>query len=270
MDPRLFHIFGPIWINSYGLMISLGLLVTALLSYHSSLRKRLVSGDFYLNTIFFATIVGFIGGRIMYLFTNWQSFAANPIEVLYPWEGGFSLLGSFVCVPLFLWWYLSRNQVPILPFFDFVALYIPLLQAIARIGCHLAGCCYGISISKQTWYSIIYNHPDSLAPLHVFLHPTQLYSSALSFIIFCILQISALVLLKTPGKITALFFALEGFARFIIDFWRGDRCGLLTLGGAQSTYSDFVSISSYQLLALILSLGGIIGFFILKKNRDTK
>ena len=267
MNPRLLHLFGPIWINSYGLMIAIGLLITLFFSYHCSLRKKLASGDFFLNTVFLATIAGFIGGRMLFVMLDWQAFANNPIEVFFPWEGGYSLLGAFIAIPLFLLWHLGRHNIPILSFFDLLSLYVPLLQAIARLGCFFAGCCYGLTIPTKTWYSVIYTNPDALAPLYVFLHPTQLYSSIASFLIFCILRLLSIVLLDTPGKITSLFFILEGAARFTVDFWRGDRDGFLSIGGSQSTISSFISISLYQLIALGFCILGIIGFIICNRKK---
>lgn len=264
MNPRLLHLFGPFWINSYGLMIALGLLITLFIAYNNSLRKKLCSGDFFLNSVFMATIAGFIGGRILFVLLDWQAFAAHPIEIFYPWEGGYSLLGAFLTVPLFLLWHLNRSNIKILSFFDLLSLYVPLLQAISRIGCFFAGCCYGITMTTKTWYSVMYTNPDSLAPLYVFMHPAQLYSSCASFFIFCILRFLSIICLDTPGRITSLFFILEGAARFIVDFWRGDRDGLITIGGSQSTYSHFISISPYQLLALCFCILGIIGLFIFK------
>ena len=264
MNPKLLHIFGPLWINSYGLMIAIGLLLSLFISYNSSLRKKLVSGDFFLNTIFIATIAGFIGGRLLFLVADWEQFAQNPIEILYPWEGGYSLLGAFIIVPLILIWHLRQHQVPVLQFFDFLSLYVPLLQSVSRLGCFFAGCCYGIALAEPTWYSVLYSNPNSLAPLHTFLHPTQLYSSLASLIIFGILQLLSLIFLTTPGRITSLFFILEGMARFIVDFWRGDRDGFLSIGGSYSTFSSFISISPYQLLALGFCILGVIGFFVCK------
>jgi phosphatidylglycerol:prolipoprotein diacylglycerol transferase len=269
MNPRLLHLFGPLWINSYGLMIALGLLLTLFISYNSSLRKKISSGDFFLNTVFMSTITGFIGGRLLFVILDWQAFSAHPIEILYPWEGGYSLLGAFLVVPVFLLWHLNRSNIPVLSFFDLLSLYVPLLQAISRLGCFFAGCCYGIQLTSKTWYSIMYTNPDSLAPLYVFLHPTQLYSSLASLAIFCILRVLSIVFLETPGRITSLFFILEGAARFIVDFWRGDRDGCVSIGGSQSTCSVFIAISAYQLLALGFCILGIIGLFVFNKSQST-
>ncbi len=89
---------------------------------------------------------------------------------------------------------------------DIVAIYAPLLQSIARIGCLFAGCCHGIATTVP--WAISYNDPTSFAPLGIPLHPTQIYSSLLLFGIFLILRFVA-TKPQPAGKILTLYLYLQ-------------------------------------------------------------
>ena len=89
---------------------------------------------------------------------------------------------------------------------------------------------------------------DSLAPLFVSLHPTQLYSSLLLFLIFLFLYYQKTVLEKSPGSSLSLYLLLISSERFIVDFWRGDRAIVLL---------DVISV--YQCVAGALFVCAAIG-----------
>jgi phosphatidylglycerol---prolipoprotein diacylglyceryl transferase len=173
MYPKLLHIYGPLYLQSYGLCIALGLTVFAWLLYRDKRRRQIMNDDQFHTLILIGAISGIVGGRILYFMTE------VPIHQFYQffefWQGGFAVLGSVLGVLLVIPWCLKKYNLPGLPLLDRVALYGPLLQGISRIGCFLAGCCYG----KQTLlpWAITYSNPECMAPLGIALHPTQLYSA---------------------------------------------------------------------------------------------
>lgn len=224
MCPRILHIYGPLWVNGYGLMIGLGLLLFVFLTYNHPWRKRLLGGEEYLNTLFIGFLAAVFGGRLLFVALNWQSFSQNFFETFYPWVGGFSLFGSILAVLLIVSFYLKKLNVRALPFFDLIALHIPLLQAVARIGCFLAGCCYGVCASSNLTWAVTFTNPDGLAPLGIALHPAQLYSTGASLLIFIFLQILAKkITFLRSGTILFIYLMLESVSRFTVDFFRADR-----------------------------------------------
>jgi phosphatidylglycerol---prolipoprotein diacylglyceryl transferase len=260
MCPRLLTIYGPIAIQSYGFMIVVGLLVFLGITYFHPRRIKLMPGDVYLNAVFMALLVGVLGGRILGVIADWPSFRLNPIEVFYPWVGGFVVLGAIVAIvtimPLYLWWY----RVPILASLDFAAVYAPLLQAIARFGCLFAGCCYGAQAASSFWWTMTFTNPEAHMPPHLLgipLLPTQLYAAALSAAIFVVM----LLLQRYFTRLgQALFFYLmsENVARFTVDFWRGDRGLLQPFFGYQ--FSQF-QIYSLFFLVVCVFIFLVISFF---------
>ncbi len=94
---------------------------------------------------------------------------------------------------------------------------IPLIHGIARIGCHIVGCCYGAPTSLPI--GIVYTESIS-APLNVPLLPTQLCEVIWNGVIFIVL----LILLRKRSALLSLgvYSVMYSTARFIIEFFRGD------------------------------------------------
>jgi len=219
MTRELIHLYGPLSIQSFGLAIVIGLIIFAWLVQRHPLRKKIISRETFYNTLLLSIFIGFAGGRFLYVITNWQEFTL--LETIQIWQGGFSLLGGFISILLFVPLYLIKKNVPIIPFTDLVSIHAPLLQAISRIGCFLAGCCFGRATNLP--WGIIYTDPESFAPCNVSIHPTQLYSALASFGIFLLLYFGIQRLKIKPGQLTALFLILSSLERFFVDFLRADR-----------------------------------------------
>lgn len=218
MQPTLLHIYGPFSIQWYGVCI-----VCAAIIFFVALKrdKKLTNiiHDEHLTDLFtLGTISAIIGGRLLYVLHNQDDFA-NWLDYFALWHGGFSILGSLsailVTAPLFL----KYHAIPISPLLDRVAIYAPILQGLSRIGCFFAGCCYG----AQT------DVPWAVHCQSVWVHPTQLYSTAHLLLIFCFLHFIAQHVVKKDGQLLSIYLLLVSFERFFVDFWRGDR-ELIALG----------------------------------------
>ena len=260
MYPRLVHIYGPLWIQSYGFMIVFGLLVFLVLTYHHPIRKRIIAGEVYLNAVFTCLVAGIVGGRILFIITEWSQFSSNWLEVFYPWTGGFAILGAIlgilITAPIYFLW----HRVPILPILDLAAVYAPLMQALGRVGCFLAGCCYGRALEYPAWWSVTFTHYDGYLPLEMIgvpLYPTQLYACFASLAIFFIMYGIVTRYCKRNGQWITLYLVLENAARFVVDFWRADQAALYRIPGVPG-----LLLSDMQLLALVLGSLGLLFFCI--------
>ena len=260
MYPRLLHIYGPLWIYSYGVMIAVGFVVFIGLTLRHSLRKTFISKEIFLNTIFAGFLGGVIGGRMLHVVVNMQDFLSNPLEIFYPWVPGFAVLGSMIGALGFVLFYLARHHVPILPMLDLAALYAPLFQSIARFGCLFAGCCYGCS-THVPW-AIIFSCPEGFAPLNIPLHPAQLYASLASFIIFVVVQSVFHFITPRFGVLFGLYLMLENIARFIVDFWRGDRGELINF--------CWMNLSIFQIFSFIVFVLACISVVVLWVKKPKK
>lgn len=261
MFPRIFHIYGPLWINSYGFMIAVGFLVFVFLMYKHIKKTKIISSNQFFNIIFVGLIGGIVGGRIFFLLTNWEDFVGNWPDFFYPWIGGFGILGVIIGVIVVVSFYLKINKIPILHILDIAAIYAPLFQSIARIGCFLAGCCYGIPVSNHFKLAVIFTNPHSLAPLNIPLHPTQIYLSLTSLFVFLIVFLFSKYFASKFGQILFTYLFLESLSRFTVDFWRGDRVLI----------ACFSFLSYSQVTAFIIFVFALAGFiYVTKKCKISK
>ncbi|MFH1831634.1 MAG: prolipoprotein diacylglyceryl transferase family protein [bacterium] len=251
MFPRLIHIYGPLWIQSYGVMIAIGFLAFLYCTYRHPLRKRLVSGEVYLNAVFLGLIAGIFGGRILFVLTDFREFASNWVDMFYPWIGGFSVLGSIIAVLVTVPLYLKKHikqEGQVLVIFDLAGVYGPLMQSIARIGCFLAGCCYGVPVGGHVWWAVTFTDSVGSAPLCIALHPAQIYSSLFLLGIFIVMRVLVANFMFRPGQLLFLYLILESIERFSVDFFRGDRGALTYL------------LSQVQMISIMLFAFALLGF----------
>jgi len=240
----LFNI-GPVTIHGYGLMIALGILCALLVAGKRAKRKNLDVDLVYglgLAVLFF----GFVGAKLLFCIVELDSIIASPKLILS--GDGFVVYGGIIGGILAAMLYCKRKKVSFLIYFDLLAPSVALAQGFGRIGCFLAGCCYGRETSSPI--GIIF-HNSLFAPNDVRLLPTQLFSSAGDFLIAAVLMVFA-SRPRRVGKTGALYLMLYGAGRFIIEFFRDDYRGSV---GFLST-SQFISI-------IILAIG--IAIFFMKK-----
>ncbi len=241
----LLHIYGPFAIHSYGLMIALGLLIFMFLIRHDARYKTLKLESRFSMIMIIGIIAAIIGGRMLF-FLSYPEQIRNMADFFAFYEGGFSILGSVISVVITIPLYLLYAHIPVIPLLDLLAIYGPLLQSISRIGCLMAGCCYGLP-TTQPW-GIIYTDTSSVAPLYVCMHPTQLYSATLLMLIFAFQYFIGRKLFRYSGQLLCSYLFLIAFERFIVDVWRGDRT------------IDALHLSINQYVALGIMAAGIIGF----------
>lgn len=260
MYPNICQIYGPLYLNSYGLAIFIGILVFIKLANNNKRREKLTSKDNFINIVVYGTLVGVVGGRLLDVLNNYKNYSLY--EALAFWEPGYSVLGSIISITIFLFWYLRKEKIPVSPFLDLVGIYAPLLQSISRIGCFFAGCCFGAKTNLP--WAITYTHPDlatHAAYMFTPIHPTQLYSSAILFVAFLIMLHLAKVV-KTPGLLFTSYLMLSASERFIVDFWRADR--------------EFYNIellkilSIHQWISMVIFMLSFFGFIYLFKSRKVK
>jgi len=139
--------------------------------------------------------------------------------------------------------YCKKKRLPFLRYLDCAAPSIALAQGFGRIGCFLAGCCYGMEMDCPI--SITFTD-SAYAPNNVPLFPTQLASSAFDFVHFAVLCI-LFKYNKKPGKIGAFYLIFYSIGRFVIEFFRGDM-GRGTVG----------TLSTSQFISVFVALAGVI------------
>lgn len=247
---------GPITIHGYGLMIGIGVVVALLLGDYRAKKKGL-NGDLVYGMTFMAVIFGFLAARCLFILTEFKNFLQNPMG--YITGNGFVVYGGIIGGILTLYVYCKVKKVKFLDYLDLMAPSVALAQGFGRIGCLLAGCCYGKETDSV--FGIVFHNSD-FAPNHVKLMPTQIMMSVGDFIIATILLLYAKKD-RSKGKVGTLYLILYSAGRIIIEFFRADDRGSV---GVLST-SQFIGI----IVLVIAILFFVLGFpFIEKKWQPMK
>lgn len=252
MHPILIKI-GPITVYSYGFFIAAAFLLALIFTYYQA-KKNGLSYKIVPDLGFYLILSGIIGSRILYILYKPKYFITNPLAMIQFWKGGLVFIGGALGATLFAWLYLHRKKEPFWKWADSFAPGIALGQGIGRIGCLMAGCCFGKK-SDLPW-AITFQNPESLAPLNIALHPTQAYHSLAGFITFIFL-LSIKRHLKKSGQLFGLLLMCYSLLRFYIEFYRGDF----------REYWGALSVT--QWLSLIVFIVGITIFIYRKKTQIT-
>jgi phosphatidylglycerol:prolipoprotein diacylglycerol transferase len=231
MKPILFKVFG-VNVYGYGTMIAIGI-CTALILLNYRAKKKEYDEDSILNMAIIAIIAGILGGKVLYIITEIKNII-NNINILKDIGSGFVIYGAILGGALGVFFYSKKKGWNILQIFDLIAPTVILAQGFGRIGCFLAGCCYG----KETTLPIGVEFKNSLfVQSGIIRHPTQLYSSAFDFALaFFLLSYDRKE--RKDGKIFSLYVILYSIGRFFVEFLRDDPRGAV---GVLST-SQFISI----------------------------
>jgi phosphatidylglycerol:prolipoprotein diacylglycerol transferase len=251
----LLPLYGPFAIHSYGLAIAIGLFITIYLVRQHPWFKELKLDDRFTEIILLCMISALVGGRLFFVLTEPEHIRSMS-DVWAFWEGGLSLLGGILGILAVLPLYLYRAGIPILRFFDLIALHAPFLQSIARVGCFFAGCCYG-RVTEYSW-GVVYTDELSSAPLNQCIHPAQLYSAFSLLVIFIVLYFFLQKIFTRPGEILCSYLVLIGAERFVTDFWRADQ--------AFFPFDPYHLFSTNQIIALMIVAGALIGFFFIRRD----
>lgn len=231
MHPTLFQI-GPITIHSYGVMIALGVLAALGVGLYRSKAKRL-DQDMVWNLALFGLLGGMVGAKLLYILASLPQIIQNP-ALLLDIGNGFVVYGGIIGGVLTAWFYCRRKKVAAMPYFDLLLPSVSIAQGFGRIGCLLAGCCYGQP--TDAWYGIVFSSSPH-APNNIPLFPSQILSAGGDFAIALILILQARRQ-KYTGQITENYLLLYSVGRFLIEFTRNDFRGNV---GALST-SQFISL----------------------------
>ncbi len=244
MKYQLFQL-GPITVYSYGFMIALGFILCVVLAERRSKAMGLDS-DKIVSLAFWCIGGGLLGAKVLYYVTEIKSIIENP-KILLDVTNGFVVYGGILGGILGGFLFVRRNRLNFLKHFDLAMPSVSLAQGFGRIGCFLAGCCYGRE-TDGSWGVVFHDSP--FAPDGVALIPTQLISSAGDFLICLILCLYARR--KHPdGAVGGLWLLLYSIGRFVIEFFRGDPRGSVGMLSTSQFIAIFILAAGAACIALV-------------------
>ena len=183
---------------------------------------------------------GLVGARLFHVFYEFPQFYIQfPLEAFKLWNGGFVFYGGAIAVFLTSMIYLKKNNLNWKLWADTIAPVAGLGYAFGRLGCFLAGCCYG-SYCDLPW-AIEQKHP------------TQLYALIIeSFIVISLLlfEKKKFRFFKKAGNLFFSWVVLHSLGRIFMEIFRDDPRGFQILNLSISTFLSllFCLLGAWHLL----------------------
>ncbi|SMR83248.1 phosphatidylglycerol:prolipoprotein diacylglycerol transferase [Aliiroseovarius halocynthiae] len=170
-----------------------------------------------------------IGGRLgSVIFYRPDYFFANPWDIPKIWLGGMSFHGGFLGVILVTWLYCRRHKLLTASVADLLAIAAPIGIGLVRVANFINAELWGRP-TDAPWGVIFPGEyaqhcPGWDAAIGACArHPSQLYEALLEGAVLAIVLLYLAFRrgwLKTPGRLTGLFFLGYGLSRFVVEFFR--------------------------------------------------
>lgn len=229
----------------YSVLIVTGICLALWLSIREEKRLGLPK-DTVVDLALWVIPLGIIGARIYYVAFAWDTFAPNPISILYIWRGGMAIyggiIGGFIGIVLFA----RRRLLPLASLTDMIAPGLALAQAIGRWGNYFNMEAYGAEITHAAWQFFpagVFIPAEGGGTWHM---ATFFYESLWDALVFVTLMLFR-PRVRRSGDTTLWYFLLYGAGRLVIEGLRTD-----------SLMASSLRVS--QLLSALLCLGVVIVF----------
>jgi len=238
MHPILFEI-GSWPVYAYGVLLALAYLAALQLAVVRARRAGL-DGARVMDLGIYLIIAALVGAKLLLVVVDFDYFRTQPRELLSLVRAGGVFYGGLLTALVVALWLVRRYQLPMWTTADLFAPGIALGHVIGRLGCLLAGCCYGKPTTVP--WAITFTDPAASqnvgTPLGVPLHPTQIYDAGAELVILILLLVTEKKGKPFPGRTFWLYMLLYAISRFIVEIYRGDQRGEI----AGISTSQFVSI----------------------------
>ena len=237
-------------VSSYGLMLGLGVLVCLLVFHYYS--KKLEYDNKYIDFIEWLALISIASGVLSAcLFQNLYDYINDPEG--FTWSMSLTFMGGlFGGVVVFLSGYAifgrGKYKNNVADLLSISACCITVAHGFGRIGCFLAGCCYGMQ--TDSFLGIDFPYGSSVGKVY----PIQLYEAIFLFLLFGLF--SLLTLKKKNRYCLCYYLASYGIWRFFIEYARDDYRG-----------SFIGSITPSQFWSIVMVIASIILFIYLKYLR---
>jgi phosphatidylglycerol:prolipoprotein diacylglycerol transferase len=254
IDPVREFSLGPLSIHMYGLVIVFGLVLAVIYCMRRADQFGLTE-DHILDGVLWVTPFAFLCARAYYCAFRWDLYAANPISVLYIWQGGIAIYGGVLGAVVGMLVFCKIKKISLGATLDLVLMGFLIGQAIGRWGNFFNREAFGAE--TDAWLRMgLYSPLTDTVTYH---HPTFLYESlwnALGFVVLHFLSKK-----RTFDGQIALGYALwYGLGRTFIEGLRTD-----------SLYIPGTALRVSQVLAAVSCIAAavVLAYFVIKPPKKT-
>lgn len=249
MHPILLEL-GPLTIYSYGVLLASAYLLGLWMAVRRANAAGL-DGNRVLDLGIWVIIAALVGAKALLFIVDFQYFTSSWDNFMTLVRSGGVFYGGLIAAVVVCIYQLKKHKLPLWTSGDLFAPGIALGYMVGRLGCLLAGCCYGRP-TEVAW-AITFTDPAAAlnvgTPLGVALHPTQLYEALAGLVILVTLLATEGRGRQFAGRTFWQFVLLYSVLRFGIEFFRGDERGVVF--DMMST-SQFISVVLFPLSLVML------------------
>lgn len=233
---NILHLQHPlrIPIHTYGILVAGGFLVAMTMAARAAQRSGL-DKDKVLDLSFGILVAAMVGSRVLFIIVNWDEYAHDLAGIFEFWKGGLVFYGGFIGAVAFSAFYMRRHDMPFFQYADALGPTVAIGQALGRLGCFAAGCCWGGACDAHYLFAARFP-PESLAyqsqvstriaaagaPSTIPIHPTQLYEALGCALLFLFLTYWR-SRKRFHGELLALYLMLYAPLRATVETFRGDE-----------------------------------------------
>ncbi len=240
---------GPVTIYSYGVLLAAAYLLGLWLGVRRANAAGL-DGTRVLDLGIWVIIAALVGAKGLLFIVDFEHFTSSREEFVSLLRSGGVFYGGLIAASLTCIYQLRKHKLPLWKSGDLFAPGIALGYTVGRLGCLMAGCCYGKP--TQVAWAVTFTDPAAAmnvgTPLGVPLHPTQIYESLAGLVILVILLATERRGKPYEGRTFWQFVLLYAVSRFVIEYFRGDDRGM---AGMFST-SQLISLGLFPLSLVML------------------
>lgn len=242
---------GPVTIYVWGVMVAAGIALGLWMSVWAA-KQRGLNHKHVADAAAWIIVASLVGGRVVYVISEWHLFAGDLLSVFAVWEGGMSISGGFLGALFAAVGYFRIKKVSFLEYADVTIFGLPLGLFIGRLGCFF-----------------IFDHPG--APTTAFFgqeyvdgivrHNHGLYLS-LNGLVLTVLFALLWRRDMARGMYIVVFAIWYGVMRFLLDFWRATDLAVVD--------SRWLGLTVAQYLSLGFVVGGLYLWYAINRQNGSK
>ena len=206
-------------ISGYGTMIALGVIIANIIVALLIIKRDKKEIWDFVILEGFGLLGGVIGSKLLYIIVSFDEIPWDRIgepEVFATLlGGGFVFYGGLILGIVFVFLGAKVNKIDALDYLNTYTFAIPLAHGFGRIGCFLAGCCYGIPYDGPI--AVVYPESSPIAPSGIPMFPVQLVEAGCLFLLAIVLFIfywKGKILYQIPA-----YFIIYGIIRFVLEYY---------------------------------------------------
>ena len=260
--PENFPLLGGRPVAWYGLLWAL-VFVVGYYVMRKMYRKENLSDELLDKLTIYMLIFSVVGARLGHcLFYEPEYYLADPIKILYVWEGGLASHGGAIGILIGLLLYSRKTKISYLHILDLIVVPVALGGAFIRLGNLMNSEIYGYETTLPWGFKFVRDWAPG-TPIEAIpaCHPTQIYEALICLIVFAVLLYLFFkkdYAAQRPGFMFGFFCTAVFGSRILIEF----------IKQPQVEFENSMVLDMGQWLSIPFVIVGI--YFMIKSNKKVE